>query len=148
MVNRLKPAHVTVADGHSSRMNKLKIVSIAGGVVLLGLGGLLAQTNPDQAAYEAFATQAATDYLQHEGCTKAPFGLEDECRSALKSNQAQIRKVIANGTERHNFGLFSLYTTDLSLSSLVPFLGPLLPSYHVESIGGLGKFVIYKTQKH
>lgn len=123
-------------------MKTLKIVAIVGGCVLVAIGGLLAATNPGQAAYEEFAAQAATTYLKGEMCAKAPsvFGLQKLCQSELESNQSKIKKIISDGTERHNFVVLSLYTTDLSIS-------PDLPSYHVESVGVLGQFIIYKTQK-
>lgn len=140
MVNRLKSAETTVTQPGSS-MKTLKIVTIAG-VMLVGVGGLLAATNPGQAAYDEFATQAAIVYLKAEACAKAPtaFGLQKLCQSELESNQSKIKKIIDDGTQRQNFVVFSLYATDLSIS-------PDLPSYHVESVGVLGQFILYKTQK-
>jgi|GEM_PF-561222 len=140
MVNRLKSTETTATQ--NSRMKTLKTVVIAGGCVLVGVGGLLAATNPGQAAYNEFATQAAIAYLKVEACAKAPtaFGLQKLCQSELESNQAKIKQIITDSTQRQNFVFFSRYTTNLSIS-------PDLPSYHVESIGALGQFVIYKTQK-
>lgn len=140
MVNRLKPTE-TIAP-QSSGIQNLRTGAIVAGCALALLGGALAITNPGQDAYEAFATQAAIDYLKAEVCAKAPtaFGLQKLCQSELESNQSKISKIITDGTQRQNFVLFSLYTTDLSISSD-------LPSYHVESVGALGQFMIYKTQK-
>ena len=123
-------------------MKALKIVAIGGSCVLVAIGGLLAATNPGSAAYEEFATRAAISYLKTEACAKAPsvFGLQKLCQSELESNQVKIKQIIHDGTERQNFVVLSLYTTDLSIS-------PDLPSYHVESIGVLGQFMIYRTQK-
>ncbi|MBW4693765.1 MAG: DUF4359 domain-containing protein [Lyngbya sp. HA4199-MV5] len=141
MAIRLKSAETT-ATQNSRRMKTLKTVAIVGGCILLGISGLLAVTNPGQAAYDEFATQAAIAYLKVEACAKAPtaFGLQKLCQSELEANQAKIKQIIRDGTQRRNFVVFSLYTTDLSLSSD-------LPSYHVESVGVLGQFVLYKTQK-
>ena len=141
MVNRLKLEQTTATNDGSS-MKKIKMGAIIGGCVLLGLGGALAITNPEQAAYDDFATQAAIAYLKAEVCAKAPtvFGLQRLCQSELESNQAKIKQIITEGTQRQNFVLFSRYTTNLSIS-------PDLPSYHVESVGALGQFIIYKTQK-
>ncbi|MBW4581459.1 MAG: DUF4359 domain-containing protein [Tildeniella nuda ZEHNDER 1965/U140] len=140
MVNHLKRTE-TVATPQGS-MKTLRIGAIVGGCLLAALGGALAVTNPGQEAYNEFATQAAIDYLNVEACAKAPtvFGLQTLCQSELKSNQSKIKTIIADGTQRQNFVVFSLYTTDLSLN-------PDLPSYHVESVGVLGRFIIYKTQK-
>ena len=140
MVNRLKPVEAT-ATNHGS-MKKIKMIAIAVGCALVGVGGALAVTNPRQEAYNDFATQAAIAYLKTEVCAKAPsaFGLQAVCQSELESNQSKIRTIIVDGTQRQDFIVFSLYTTNLSIS-------PDLPSYHVESVGVLGRFVIYKTQK-
>ena len=139
MVNRLKPTK-TIAPQPGGK--KLSIRAVVGGCTLAVLGGALAITNPGQDAYQEFATQSAIDYLKVEACAKAPtaFGLQKLCQSELESNQSKISKIIADGTQRQNFVLFSLYTTNLSIS-------PDLPSYHVESVGVLGRFMIYKTQK-
>lgn len=118
------------------------MAAIVVGCALLGLGGALVATNPRQDAYDEFATRAAIAYLKTEVCAKAPtaFGLQAVCQSELESNQSKIKKIIVDGTQRQNFVVFSRYTTDLAIS-------PDLPSYHVESVGVLGQFVIYKTQK-
>lgn len=141
MAIRLKSAETTAIQSSSS-MKPLKTVAIAGGCILLGVSGLLAATNPGQAAYDEFATQAAIAYLKAEACAKAPtiFGLQKLCQSELEANQSKIKQIIRDGTQRQNFVVFSLYTTDLSIS-------PDLPSYHVESVGVLGQFILYKTQK-
>ncbi|WP_339375246.1 DUF4359 domain-containing protein [Stenomitos frigidus] len=140
MVNHLKPIK-TIATQRGRRQT-LKIGAIAGGCILAALSGVLGITNPDQKAYNEFATQAAIGYLKVEVCAKAPtaFGLQKLCQSELESNQSKIKKIIVDGTQRQDFVLFSRYITDLSIS-------PDLPSYHVESVGVLGQFIIYKTQK-
>ncbi len=143
MTNRLKPVETTIAESRSNgSMKKYRIAAIVGGCALVGLGGILAITNPGPVAYEAFATQAAIEYVKESVCIKAPtlFGLQAQCQSALESNRGAIKKIIVDGTRRQNYVLFSLYTTDLAISSE-------LPAYHVESVGILGRFVIYKTQK-
>ncbi|MBW4470185.1 MAG: DUF4359 domain-containing protein [Stenomitos rutilans HA7619-LM2] len=141
MAIRLKSVEIPAAQ-ISSPMKTLKTVAIVGGCVLLGVSGILAVTNPGQAAYDEFATQAAITYLKAEACAKAPtaFGLQKLCQSELEANQSKIKQIIRDGTQRQNFVVFSLYTTDLSISSD-------LPSYHVESVGVLGQFILYKTQK-
>lgn len=141
MATRLKSPQFPVSQ-NISRMKTLKTVAIAGGCILLGVSGLLAATNPGQTAYDDFATQAAIAYLKTEACAKAPavFGLQKLCQSELEANQAKIKQIIRDGTQRRNFVMFSLYTTDLSISAD-------LPSYHVESVGILGQFILYKTEK-
>ncbi|MFM7448051.1 MAG: DUF4359 domain-containing protein [Leptolyngbyaceae cyanobacterium] len=111
-------------------------IALTGGLLSMGL---LAVANPNQADYEAFATQELMLYAQENLCNHAPLGLSTQCQGFLHSNQAQIRHLITQGTRRHNYGLFSLYQTDLSISSL-------LPSYRIEAIGILHHFLIYKLK--
>ena len=113
-------------------------MAIALAMGLLSMG-LLAVTNPHQADYEEFATQKLISYAREHLCNQAPLGLSTQCQGFLYNNQSQIRRLITKGTRRRNYGLFSLYQTDLSISSLVP-------SYRVEAIGILHHFLIYKLK--
>ena len=117
-------------------------IATIGGIVLAVLAVGLAATNPSQESYEAFATQQLNAYLKNSVCAKAGsgFGLQIQCELMLKSNQAEIRRVISKSTHHKNFVFFSLYTTDLSISSL-------LPSYHIETVGVLQQFQIYQAKQ-
>jgi hypothetical protein len=111
--------------------------------VVLGLTGLvLAVTNPDQATYESFATTQLVDYLSQEVCsdTVQTLGLNRDCKNLLRSNQTLIRRLIARQTQRQNFLFFSIYRTDLEIMAL-------LPTYQFETVGGLGQFHVYKSEK-
>ena len=114
-------------------------MAIALTVGLLSMG-LMAVTNPHQADYEEFATQELMLYAEENLCDQAPLGLSGQCQGFLYSNRSQIRRLITQGTRRRNYGLFSLYQTDLSISSLVP-------AYRVEAIGILDHFLIYKVKQ-
>lgn len=121
-------------------MRRLKLAAIVGGLALIGVGGVLALTNPNQENYEAFATQKLTTYLGDNVCIKAPFGLKEQCKSALVSNRAEIQKLISDGTRQQNYLFFSIYTTDLSLTSL-------LPSYHFETVAVFQQFYVYQAKQ-
>ncbi|WP_254721960.1 DUF4359 domain-containing protein [Kovacikia minuta] len=54
-------------------MKTWKITAIAGALLLAGLGGVMATNNPDQTAYETFATQALVDYTEQNLCKKIPL---------------------------------------------------------------------------
>lgn len=131
-------------------MKALKMAAVAGAVSLLGLGAIMAGTNPDRNAYQEYGTQKLTGYVKDNVCQKLPLG-KDQCGGLLESKQAEIEQVIAQNTYRQDFIFFSIYTTDLSLTSLVPAqlrsMVPTLPSYQFESVGVLQNFYTYKSQK-
>jgi len=121
-------------------MKTLKWGAIAAGVAIGGGMTAMALTNPDQPAYEAFATRALISYVKNHVCIKAPFGLQQQCSSLIDQNQPEIKQFIAQGTQRQDFFFFSIYSTDLSI-------GPWVPSYHFETIGIFRKFHVYKVQE-
>lgn len=128
-------------------MKGLKIGVYLLGMMVLGLGAAMAFTNPNQSAYDEFATEQLTQYLKDNACTEAPrvLGnfLGDECESLLDKNQDDIKAFISQRTERQNYWILSIYQTDLALREF----GPLLPSYHFETVGVLGNFYIYEAVK-
>lgn len=123
-------------------MRGLKGFATIAGFAIAILAAVLAATNPSQDSYEEFATQQLNAYLEESVCAKTPngFGIQIQCELLLKSNQAEIRRLISNGTQQKNFVLFSIFTTDLSVSSL-------LPSYHVEAVGILQQFQVYQAKQ-
>jgi hypothetical protein len=117
------------------------------GIAVLALAGGMAVTNPGQATYEEFAVARLTKVLKEEACQKLGFGLEEQCPEWVDDNQAEIKQFVAQNTQRQNFIIFSLYTTDLSVRSLlpsIPFLSS-LPSYHFETVGAFQTFYTYKA---
>ena len=125
-------------------MKGLQVVQTIGTVLLAGLGVAMAMTNPSQAEYEEFALQQLTVYLKDNVCAKASedFGgfLKRQCNLLVETGSPQVKQLIAETTERHNFIFFSIYRTDLSVSSF-------LPSYHFESVGVFNNIYIYQAQK-
>lgn len=123
-----------------------------GGVVFLGLGGALAMTNPDQEAYEQFATNQLMRYAKDELCNNnegiGSF-LAGSCESLIELGRSPARQIIAQQTEQQNFIFFSRYVSDLSVNEFVPaeLLDQPLPEYHVESIGIFQNFIIYEIQE-
>jgi Domain of unknown function (DUF4359) len=116
-------------------------LSIAG-LALAGVGVAMAATNPNEAAYQEYATAQLTERLQESVCQDIGVEfLKQQCTNALKSGQAELKATIAQGTQRQNFVLFSLYKTDLS----IPI--PLVPKFRVETVGAVNSFHIYKVQK-
>jgi uncharacterized protein YceK len=129
-------------------MKTWQITAIAGVLLLAGLGSVMVTNNPDQEAYETFATQALVDYAEQNLCKKVPIIGSAQCRSLLTSNKSEIRKLIAEGTQRQDYVLFSIYETDLSPSSMLPpVVASLLPSYHFKTAGVFQRFFLYEKKE-
>jgi hypothetical protein len=48
-------------------------------------------------------------------------------------------------SQRHNFGLFSLYTTRVAGGALIPQLA--LPSYELDTLAIAGQFFVLKAER-
>lgn len=126
-------------------MKIAKLLMIALGLGVVGVGAALALTNPDEKAFEEFALQQ----VKAEGCKELPEVIRSQCPQFVQDNQAQIKKMLLRSTERENYVFFSIYRTNLSARSLVPAL-PLfldLPAFRLETIGLFGKFHIYEAEQ-
>jgi Domain of unknown function (DUF4359) len=115
------------------------------GVGLVGLGAVMAVTNPGEAAFEEFAVQK----LKTDGCKEIPIMLRDRCPSFVDDNQAQLKKLIIQNSDRKNYFLFSLYSTNLSVRSVFPGIPFIVnvPSFQLETVGMFGKFYVYEAEK-
>ena len=123
-----------------------KNTMVLGGVAIAGLAGVMTLTNPDNGSYEKYATQKLTGYLEENVCTEIPSILEDllsnQCGSLLRKNQAQIRKLISDGTTASNFILFRVFHTRLEIPDF-----DAAPSYEFETIGIFQRFYTYKAEE-
>lgn len=117
------------------------------GVAIVGLGIAMAIANPDQQAYEQYATVQLTSYLKTSVCTQGQniFGnlMQQPCNSLVETIKPQIQPLLSQNTQRQNFIFFSIYRTNLSLSNFIPFA----PSYQIETIGAFNNFYSYQPQK-
>ncbi|MCU0526330.1 MAG: DUF4359 domain-containing protein [Elainella sp. Prado103] len=122
-------------------------------VVLAGVGVAMAVTNPDEAAYRDYAAQRLTDYLQEEECTKLDDPLHHLCTLMEgEQGQALMKRLIADNTQRRNYGLFSLYQTNFSTSDVLPdflsnFLSVPTITYETDTIGVFGNFQTYRAEQ-
>lgn len=123
-----------------------KMATLLGGVAIAGLAAAMAITNPNHNAYESYATQKLTGYLEENVCPEIPSILGDwlssHCGSLLKDNQTQIRKIISNNTTESNFVLFSLYRTRLEIPDVEA-----APSYQFETLGIFQRFYTFKAEQ-
>jgi Domain of unknown function (DUF4359) len=90
-----------------------------------GVALALALTNPRQEVYTEFATRTVSKFLVRDLCkanTQAPKGFEtlvkDGCQAFMRQGSSEIHSFVENNTERQDFLLFSLYTTDFPIRPL------------------------------
>jgi Domain of unknown function (DUF4359) len=122
-------------------MKKSTIALSILGIAVVGLGGAMAVTNPKESAYEEYATEQLTQYVDENVCAEAGF-LKEQCTRLLESGRSKLQQEIAKQTQTQNWFIFTIYQTELSVSFL-----PFVPSYHVETLGAFNSFHIYKIQK-
>ncbi len=125
----------------------MKVVSIAayaGAAVLIALGVAMVGTNPSRAEYEEYATQRLSGYLKEQGCSKTPNLLDNlikfNCAKLIDSASPQIKQIIKTSTQQQDYILFSVYSTNLQINSLIP-------SYKFETVAALDNFFTYKAEK-
>jgi Domain of unknown function (DUF4359) len=93
--------------------------------ILCGLSIVLAANNPRQEYYTEFATQTVSKFLIRDLCRandKTPklfdTVIKDGCQAFMQQGKTEIHAFIAHNTERQNFILFSLYTTEFPIRPL------------------------------
>jgi hypothetical protein len=107
-------------------------------------GGALALTNPPPSEFEAYAGERLVDLTIREICDSdgLPMLLRlvvQNCPQMVHDQRQLLGHLAAQSTRRLNFGLFSLYLTDVGGQELLPSLH--LPRYHVTTLAGAGQFL-------
>ncbi|BDA73215.1 hypothetical protein CAL7716_073810 [Calothrix sp. PCC 7716] len=122
--------------------------AIITGVGVLGLSLLaiaMVKSNPSEASYQQYAVKELSSYVKSNVCKKS-LGILDklinnQCDKLVDTASPQIRDIIAASTERHDFMIFSVYSTELKVSDWVP-------SYKFQTIGAFDKFYTYSAQQN
>ena len=126
MIQNLNPRQASPSPRKPKPSSRLPLIkTLTGSILFLGAGAL-GWTNPSQADYESYLSAQATDFLRREICdssNKLPAFLhhmaQEHCGMLAAARDAQeIRQFVAANSYRHNFYLFSLYTTDLPLRQI------------------------------
>ena len=94
----------------------------------LAIAVVLAGTNPQPAAYERYAAAELAAYLKTDACQRAYQiaggvpGLLGEvgCRWAVEIGRPGLQAAVRWTTERRNYGLFSLYHTQVGPEQIWP----------------------------
>lgn len=110
-------------------------------ITIIALGTAMTVTNPRREAYQNYAAQKMSVYLKNEVCTDLSNFLQGQCNQLVNRGQDPMKKMIAQSTQRHNYILFSIYETELSLITG-------LPSYQFKTLGIFQNFWIYETQEN
>jgi hypothetical protein len=102
-----------------------KIPQWVGCGIVFGLSVALAFNNPRQEDYTEFATQTVSKFLIRDLCrandhTPKLFDtmIKDGCQTFMQQGKTEIHAFVAHNTERQNFILFSLYTTEFPIRPL------------------------------
>ncbi len=120
----------------------MKIAYIAiglGGLSVIGLGVVMAMTNPSQNVYDEYAVNKLTQAAKNV-CDKLPISARN-CSSIIDSKRSQIQQIISEKTQRYNLIIASIYITNIS----IPFL-PFSPSCQVETIGIMQNLYTIKAE--
>ena len=108
-----------------------------------GLGLLL--TNPDESEFEPFAADQLVTVAVEELCGDNNLPLlarlvVHDCPRLIQSQRALLGKLALSGSQRRNFGLFSLYRTDLGGQSILPNWS--IPRYRALTLAVAGRFLL------
>jgi hypothetical protein len=125
---------------------------------LLGSGLVigLATTNPGPAAFADYGGGRLTALLVKEICNQD--GLTGvlrifirQCPALILSQRQVLGALVQSHSRRHNFGLFSVYSTELDLAALLPGLRQIpdlrLPRYQATTLAGAGQFLMISTRE-
>jgi hypothetical protein len=117
-------------------------------IAALGLG--LVATNPGEEEFERFAadqiTRAAELELCHEGGLPMMARLiVRDCPSLITAQHDLLGRLALAATRRRNFGLLSLYRTDLGGQQLLPDWS--IPRYSAITLAAAGRFLILRSNQ-
>jgi hypothetical protein len=114
------------------------------GTIALGIGAIAWFTNPGEQKYQQYADATIKTELKDKVCVQVAedmgVWLEGQCHLLINAASPYLVDIVNQQTERRNFLLFSIYQADLPLPTP-------LPDYQLETIGILGNFFIYRTEK-
>ncbi len=109
----------------------------------------LAWSNPPPRDFEDFAADQLVNLAVKEVC--GPQGLPmllqlvvQDCPKLMLSQRQTLGSLASQASHRWNFGLFSLYRTDLGGPTGLP--GLVLPRYRALTLAGAGQFLVLHTE--
>lgn len=122
--------------------------ALVGLALVAGLGGGLVLTNPDEREFERFAadqvTQAAQEALCRGGGLPLLAGLVvSDCPRLVASQHDLLGRLAVAASRRRQFGILSVYHTDLGGFSLLNWT---VPRYRAVTLAVAGRFLILHSE--
>lgn len=121
---------------------------LCGSSVLLG-GAALALTNPNLQQYGQFSADTSQRLVQREVCARLEAlnltKMERLCDRLGQQASEEFKQWVLKSSQRHNYGLLSIYETRLSLRTLLQSTE--LPDWRLEfkCIGALSGFNVVQV---
>lgn len=117
---------------------------MAAAVALAASGAALVFTNPSPDEFKSYAGAQLVTVISDELCGGGlPMVLQlwvNDCPRLIRDQEPALAELAGQFSRRRNFGLASVYTTELGGQDLLPTLR--LPAYSVKTLGIAGQFVI------
>lgn len=145
-----RPVLPSAALPHPSTLGAVGIRSLLGLAAAAAVGLGLVATNPGEEEFERFAadqiTRAAEQELCHEGGLPMLARLiVHDCPRLIAAQHDLLGRLALAATRRRNFGLLSLYRTDLGGQQLLPDWS--IPRYSAITLAGAGRFFILRSNQ-
>lgn len=125
-----------------TQLKPWQVSGIIGVVGIFGMGTIMAITNPSRQAYQGYAARQSVSYLKDNACTKLPDTLNgflhSQCRHLVEKGKPHLKQAVSLSTRQHNYFLFSVYETEVSLNNQ-------FPSYSAKTIGFMNLFWTYEA---
>ena len=122
--------------------------AVAAVLALAASGVALAFTNPSPQEFKRYAGSQLVSLLSDELCGGGlPMVLQlwvKDCPRLIRDQEPALAELAGQFSRRLNFGLASLYTTELGGQDLLPTFR--LPEYSVTTLGIAGQFVILQSK--
>ena len=123
---------------------------LLGVAIATGATAGLVMTNPDRAEFQQFAGERLTELIRRELCHEdgLPMTLRlliHDCDGLVASQSTVLGRLAMAHTLRRNFGIFSVYTTELGGQNILPNLR--LPYFRAVTLAGAGHFVTLRTEQ-
>ncbi len=108
----------------------------------IGFIGCLCLTNPGQEDYQDYATDQIVFYVKDKICSErgSAIFLRRYCHTLVDTSRKQLVRFLSQKTQRHNYLLFSVYSTDILLPGI-------LPRFQFKTIGILENFYIFESDQ-
>jgi hypothetical protein len=115
-------------------------------VVALAAAGL-AITNPAPADFQAFAAERLVDEISEELCGDGGLPVlmrmaVTNCQELVRAQRSALGTVVAAHTRRSNFGVLSLYTSEIGGQNLLRWR---VPRFRSTVVGVAGQFVLVRA---